>query len=571
MMRMIRGSAVSICLLIVAAPASADALANLPDAVIDLRTTEGAAQVRAEWRTQAARVVETAHHDPGPDMKPSGPANRTHTVEPQAGATDFDDAAWRVLDPAALETRVSTGRLAFQWYRLSVTIPDAVGRFDPRGATVVFELVLDDYAEVWVDGRLPQVLGQTGGTLISGWNAPNRVVLTRDAQPGQRFQLAIFASNGPLSSPPPNFIWVRSATVDFYRPGRFGGVTPAKLEVDRRDAGLDAILPSGAVLERVATGFTFTEGPVWVSAAVGGAGGTAIGEGYLLFSDPNRNTIYRTTRDGEVSVYRSKSGYSGVDIGEYRQPGSNGLALDREGRLTICEHGNRRVTRLEPNGVLTVLAGGFEAKRLNSPNDLVYRSDGALFFTDPPFGLPKFGDDPRRESPHTGVYSLMNDQLKLVTAELSGPNGIALSPDQKRLYVGNWDEARKVVMAYDLAADGAAGNGRVFCDLTTAPGEDAIDGVKVDQMGNVYVSGPGGLWVFSAEGKHLGTLRGPEHPHNMAWGDEDGRTLYWAAQTSIYRLRLNVPGVVSRPGSASSDAGSATADSPRTAAVLQNP
>lgn len=530
------------------AVAGSDAPANVPDAIVDLATREGVELVKGRWRYSDARIVEVDHREPGPDLKASGKPSRTHDIEPHAGAADFDDSRWQVLDPNTLDARRSTGRLAFNWYRLKVTIPEKVGTFDTTGATSVFEIVMDDYAEVWVNGKLPQVLGQSGGPLIGGWNAPNRVVLTWDAKPGQQFQLAIFAANGPLSDPPANFVWVRSATLDFYRPQRGSRAQEVKLDVEKRDAALDAIVPSNARLERAATGFTFTEGPIWVPATIAGAGATPIAEGYLLFSDPNCNVIYRCTRDGEVYVYRTKRGYRGVDIGEYRQPGSNGLTLDRDGRLTICEHGNRRITRLEPNGVLTVLIDRFDGKRLNSPNDLVYRSDGALFFTDPPFGLPKFGGDPRRESPYTGVYCLIDGKLKLVTNDMTGPNGIAFSPDEKQLYVGDWDEKKKVIMRYDIAADGAATNGRVFFDMTPAPGEDAIDGIKVDQRGNVYVSGPGGLWILSPDGKHLGTLRGPEHPHNLAWGDDDGQTLYWAAQTSIYRIRLNVPGLRPRVG-----------------------
>lgn len=231
-----------------------------------------------------------------------------------------------------------------------------------------------------------------------------------------------------------------------------------------------------------------------------------------------------------------------MDIGQYRQPGSNGLALDEQGRLTIAQHGNRRVVRIEKNGLTTVLADRFDGNRLNSPNDLVYRSDGALFFTDPPFGLPKAHDDPGREQPHFGVYSVKDGQVRLVAKDFNGPNGLAFSPDERFLYGGNWDDRKKVVFRYPVNADATLGRGELFHDLTATPGEDAIDGVKVDQLGHVYVSGPGGLWVLSPEGKHLGTINGPEHPHNLAWGDADYRSLYLTAQTGIYRLRLNVAG-----------------------------
>ncbi len=520
----------------VTAQTTQDAPASRPAAVINLATDEGVRLVKGQWRYSDVRVVEVEHRGPGPDLRPSGAPNRTYDISPHAGSADFDDSAWAVLSGSQLEARKGNGRLSFNWYRIKVTIPDRVGSFDPTGSTALFEIVIDDYAEVWVNGNLPVVLGQTGGPLIRGFNAPNRVVLGRDVRPGQQFQLAVFGMNGPLSNPPGNFIWVRSATIDFHRPDSFGGVQPTKAEIIRRDPALDDIVPTGAQIVRLASGFLFTEGPVWIPR-------TATTDGYLLFSDPAANTIYRWSSDGQVSVFRTKSGYTGVDIGEYGQPGSNGLTLDREGRLTINEHGNRRVTRLEKTGALTVLTDRYEGRRLNSPNDLVYRSDGALYFTDPPFGLPKFFEDGQKELPFSGVFCLINGELKLVSRELTGPNGLAFSPDERYLYVGNWDPARKVVMRYEVRPDGALVNGRVFFDMTSAPGEDAIDGLKVDQRGNLYVSGPGGLWILSPEGKHLGTLRGPEHPHNMAWGDDDGRTLYLTAQTSLYRVRLNIPGI----------------------------
>ena len=156
--------------------------------------------------------------------------------------------------------------------------------------------------------------------------------------------------------------------------------------------------------------------------------------------------------------------------------------------------------------------------------------------------MPKAFDDPRKETPFSGVYRWSNGQLQLLTTDMTGPNGLAFSPDERYLYVGNWDEKKKIVMRYDVKPDGTLANGRVFFDMTSAPGEDAIDGLKVDRQGNVYVSGPGGLWILSPTGKHLGTIVGPEHPHNFAWGDADGRTLYLTAQTGLYRIRLNIPG-----------------------------
>src|SRR5262245_42501450 len=512
----------------VAAQVTPDAPTNgRPVAIINLATAAGVQLVKGQWRYSDTKIIEVDHHGVGADLRPSGPPNRTNDIAPHAGTADFDDSRWEVLTPAQLEARKSTGRLCFNWYRLNVTIPQKVGSFDPTGSTVVFELVIDDYAEIWVDGKLPTVLGQTGGQFVKGFNAPNRVVLGRNVKPGQQFQLAIFGMNAPVSHPPGNFIWIRSATLDFYPAEQ--AYTPQVFAPDiiKNDLALDAIVPAGAKLEKLATGFLFTEGPVWVPSL-------DASPGYLLFSDPNANTIYRWSTDGQVTVYKTKSGYTGVDIGEYTQPGSNGLTLDREGRVTINEHGNRRVTRLEKTGVLTVLADHYDGKRLNSPNDLVYRSDSTLYFTDPPFGLPKFYDDPRKELPYSGVFCLRDGKLQLVSADLKGPNGLAFSPDEKYLYVGDWDPEKKIVMRYDVNADGTLANGEVFFDMTGAPGEDAIDGIKVDQHGNLYVSGPGGLWIISSAGKHLGTLKGPEHPHNLAWGDDDGKTLYLTAQTSVY-------------------------------------
>jgi gluconolactonase len=491
-----------------------DVPAGRPDAIVDLASADGVRLVKGQWRYSDTRIVE---NEKGLD------------IVPQAGAAGFDDGAWETIEPATLEKRRTAGKLSFNWYRINITVPERVGAFDTAGSTIVLETVVDDYAEIWVDGQLPLTLGQTGGALVKGFNAPNRVVVARDAKPGQRIQLAIFGVNGPLSRPPSNFIWIRSATLDFYQAGRTGNVTTTDGRVLRLDPALDRILDGDVKIEKLATGFGFTEGPVWAR------------EGYLLFSDPNNNFIYRWSPDGQVSVYRTKSGYSGVDIAEYRQPGSNGLAFDREGRLTVAEHGNRRISRIERNGMVTVLADSFEGRRLNSPNDLVFKSDGSLYFTDPPFGLPKVFDDPRKELPYSGVYRWSEGKLQLLTKDLTGPNGVAFSPDEKYLYVTNWDAAKKVVMRYAVSADGTLESGRVFFDMTSAPGEEALDGVKVDGEGNLFVSGPGGVWILSPSGRHLGTIQAPELPANMAWGDTDGRTLYLTGRTSLYRIRLKLP------------------------------
>jgi gluconolactonase len=345
--------------------------------------------------------------------------------------------------------------------------------------------------------------------MTHNWNAENRLVVGRDVKPGQKIQLAIFGINGPISNPPTNYIYMRYAKLEFHKvSGGPVAVTPQEVNVEvvRLDPAIDATVPANPKIFKLAEGFQFTEGPIWVKPGV------------LLFSDPNANVIYKYVPDRSLSVFKKNSGYSGKDVAEYFQPGSNGLTLDKNGRLTINEHSNRRISRVEKDGRLTVLAENYQGKRLNSPNDLVYRSDGTLFFTDLPFGLPKLCDDPRKGLPHSGVFAIHKGRLKLLTTDLKGPNGIAFSPDENYLYVGNWDPEKKILMCYDVNADATLHNGKVFFDMTKAPGEDAIDGIKVDQEGNLYVSGPGGLWIISSAGKHLGTIVAPKHPHNMAWG-----------------------------------------------------
>jgi gluconolactonase len=497
-------------------PRPPELLPGRPDAVVDLQTTDGAALVGAEWRYSDARVDEIDFVELGSSADPLGPGtvpNRTYDVLPHAQAADYDDSDWRVLEPEQTVERLANGRVCFNWYRTKVTLPEHIGDTDVRGATVVFEVVVDDYAEVWVNGEQPHELGDTGGPVAAGFNAPNRVVLTRDARPGDEFTIAVFGINGPISASPQNYIWIRSATLDVYADARLGEPTGYEFE--------------GAEVERVATGFDFTEGPVWTR------------DDALLFSSPNTNAIYRW-KDGRVTVFRTKSGYTGTDIGRYHQPGSNGLTFSPDGLLTICQHGNRRVIRVNPHGDTTVLADVYDGARLNSPNDLVYRSDGTLYFTDPPFGL---ADPADQELPWNAVFRLTPDGvLTPEVTELEGPNGLAFSPDEQSLYVGNWHEDNKVVVRYPVAPDGKLGEGELFHDMTRAPGEDAIDGIKVDVQGNVYACGPGGVWVLDPDGHRLGLIELPEAPHNLAFGDNDARTLYITAETSVYRVRLGIPG-----------------------------
>ena len=519
------------------AETNADAPTGKPDAVIDLATKEGVDLVKGQWCYSDTKIIQIDFKAAGPDKQPTGKPIKTYDFTPHAGGADFDDSKWEKIDATTLDARRSTGRLCFNWYRINITIPPRVNDVDLAGTTAVFETSIDDYAEIWVDGEMSRALGQSGGSVVKGWNAPNRLIINRSVQPGQKIQLAIFGINGPLSNPPTNYIYMREAKLEFYKGGGVPvAITPSEVNVEviRKDPALDAIVPPNPKIFKLAEGFKFTEGPVWDPKG-----------GYLLFSDPNNNTIYKYSPegDGQLAVFREKSGYEGADIAEYGQPGSNGLTFDREGRLTINQHGNRRVVRLESDGQLNVLADKFEGKRLNSPNDLVYRSDGTLYFTDPPFGLPKFFKDPRKELPFSGVFAAKDGKVTVVSKDLTGPNGLAFSPDEKFFYVDNWDDHKKVVMRYEVQPDGSLKNGKLFFDMTSAGTEDALDGLKVDKAGNLYVSGPGGLWILSPQGKHLGTIIAPKHPHNFAWGDADGKTLYMCARSGLYRMKLNIEGI----------------------------
>ena len=299
------------------------------------------------------------------------------------------------------------------------------------------------------------------------------------------------------------------------------------LRLDRR---LDSLVPLGATIEKVAEGYTFTEGPVWIR-----------GEQRLLFSDVRANAIHQWTEAGGASPFLDPV-FEGDREG-LRSISSNGLTFDGEGRLIICEHGNRRISRLEEDGSRTVVVDSFEGGRLNSPNDAAFGADGSLYFTDPPYGLEGLEESPLRELDFNGIYRLRPDgELQLLVRDQTRPNGIALSPDESTLYVANSDANQKVWMAYDLDEDGAS-NGRVFYDVNDQTAAGAADGLKVDLRGNVFATGPGGVWVFGPDGVHLGTLLMPEVTANVAWGG-DGRTLYMTASTGVYRIELATAGAI---------------------------
>jgi gluconolactonase len=317
-------------------------------------------------------------------------------------------------------------------------------------------------------------------------------------------------------------------------------------EIQRLDPALDQLVPANAKLEKAAGGFDkWTEGPVWTH------------QGNLLFAEIPANNIVMWIPGKGAHVFMHPSGYTGSAPYGGPEPGSNGMTLDPDGRVSVAGHGRRNVWRLEtldPHGTITVLADAYQGKKLSSPNDLVYRSDGSLYFTDPPYGLPTQGDnDPLKELKVNGVYRIPgarqhkagappeNDKLQLVISDLPRPNGIAFSPDEMILYIA--DSGKKVWMRYTVHPDGSVSDGKLLLDASGEKSPGGPDGIRVDKKGNIYGSGPGGVWIISSDGKHLGTIKIPEVVSNVAWGDKDGKTLYITASTSLYRIRLAVPGV----------------------------
>ena len=511
-----------------------------PQAIADLKTSGGASLVSAKWFVQNGDIVNVDFKAPGPypadllALYPTGSTIRTHQLRPQIGSPGFDKA-FKEIKPTELESRQGTGLFSFVWYKLEVTVPETIGKLNTKGTTAVFEIVMDDYSEIWVNGKQSQAFGQIGNGLIAGYNARNRVVLSNNLQPGQQFSIDILGINGAIGKLPDNYIWVRNAVVDFYKELPSNNAWKDIGKIYAIDEKLNSIVTPGTKIEKIADGFQFTEGPVWHP------------DGYLLFSDPNTNTIYRydpSTKN--ISVYISHSGYTGPDIGEYGQPGSNGLAIDKEGRLIIDQHGNRRVIRIERKGPVTVLADKINGKRFNSPNDIVLKSDGAIYFTDPPYGLPDFFNDKRKELDYSGVFMIKNNEVKLVSKDLGGPNGLAFSPDEKFFYVTNWDirdiHHTKTIWRYEVNPDGTLSNGRIFFDFNFTEDEEALDGLKIDKEGNLFVSAPGGIWIISPDAKLLGKIVTPERPANLAWGDQDAKTLYLTAHSSIYKIKVNTGG-----------------------------
>ena len=304
--------------------------------------------------------------------------------------------------------------------------------------------------------------------------------------------------------------------------------------IERLDPRFDKIVPADATVERLAEGFNWSEGPVWDRKTES-----------VLFSDVPENVVYQWKEGKGISTFLKPSGYTGTDP-RGGEPGSNGLLMDKDGRLVLCQHGDRRVARLEADGSFKTLAGRYDGKRFNSPNDGAYKSNGDLYFTDPPYGLLGLNKDPLKEIKFNGVYRLSatDGSVTLLTDELTFPNGIAFSPDEKTLYVAVSDPKMAIWKAYPVKEDGLLGPGKIFFDATKFVGskKGLPDGMKVDREGNVFATGPGGVFVFAPDGTHLGTFATGEATGNCCWG-EDGSTLFITADMYLGRVKLNTKGV----------------------------
>jgi gluconolactonase len=294
----------------------------------------------------------------------------------------------------------------------------------------------------------------------------------------------------------------------------------------RLDPEFNALVPEQAKLEKLAGGFAFIEGPIWRPF------------GALWFSDVVGNVTRQWSPEGKVIELLRPDGNS-LPAGGFIGP--NGATAGPEGTVVMCQHGNRRVVRITNDLQVTTIVDNFEGKKFNSPNDVVYRSDGSMYFTDPPYGLPRFDDDPSKELAFNGVFKVKDGRVEVIISDMTRPNGLAFSPDEKTLYVANSDENYRIWMRYDVQPDGTVRNGSVFADVSAEPESGLPDGMKIDSVGNLWATGPAGIWVFTPQGRHLGTIKPPEQPANLAWGD-DWRTLFITAETGLYRLKTSVTG-----------------------------
>ena len=449
-----------------------------PAAVIDLQTDDGVRAIQGQWRYSGVKIIESEFG-----------GEKVYDYTPHAGVAGFDDSQWLALKPAEIR-RGRAGRMSFIWYRIKVTIPQRVGDIDPTGTTAVLETLVDDYGEIWVDGELPRWQGEVGGAVVAGFLTPNRLVVARHVKPGQVIEIAIFVMNGPISNVPPNRANMHTAKLQFYKtaPGPVallpGGYNP---DVEHQGKAADRIFIDNLKLIKLADGFSSAVKPVWDS------------QGVLLFES------YRYSPNNVCTVPIAAQSRVKTDLAsDERLHNARAAAFDPQGRLTLAEQ--HRVMRIDPDGKSTVLAE-------QAARDLVYRSNGTLYFT----AAEK-------------IFSLCEGKLRSV--EQPESHGVALSPDERSLYV----TARAGLARYDANADGTLSNGKVIARVESA------GGIQTDMEGNLYVAGPDGLRILSSDGRHLGTMLTGRKPRELAWGDADSKTLYLTSPEALYCVRLGVPG-----------------------------
>lgn len=305
--------------------------------------------------------------------------------------------------------------------------------------------------------------------------------------------------------------------------------------IERTDDGINAIINPDSQIELLGEGYAWSEGPLWIES-----------QNMLLFTDVPNNVIHKWTEKNGVEVFLTPSGYTGTTPTVSREPGANGLILDNDGKLLLCQHGDRRVSRYDgtfdkPEPKFTTIADRFEGKRLNSPNDLVVRSNADIFFTDPPYGFKELDNDPAKEIPFNGVYKVSKDgKVTMLVDSLTKPNGIALTPDEKTLIVANSDPAKAIWYAFDISENDSLVNARIFYNATSFVNDEnkgLPDGFKIDANGNIFASGPGGIWIFDKTGKVLGKVRLPNPTANCELSD-DGKTLFMTSQDKLLRLKM---------------------------------
>jgi gluconolactonase len=502
-----------------------------PIATIDLMKEDGLRQVRGQWRTSDVAIVPSDFN---------GTKRGVYDYSPHAGAKDFDDFNWPVIPKESLEgeageSKPHEGRMSFEWYRLTVTVPERIGDIETTGSTVVFDTTIDDYSEIWVNGELLRWIGEVGAGTISGFNAPNRLVIGRNVKPGQKIQIAVFAINGPISAAPANTVFMRKGTrLDFYccmsGPVALDPVPDVNSSIEDPDnTGLaPQVINRDPHLKKLAEGLGPTSSAAWSE------------KGYLIFNNVDTGVLYRydpvNARVSIFSPYANASRIGGDTTGATRP---KAIAFDPQGALVVAQEGKHNIVRINQDGTESVIADSHQGVPLNGPAALVYRADGILYFTDLYTNHASSSDPTAPEARHSGVYSLSNGQFRLLADDLPTPVALALSPRGRFLYV--LDSETKVVMRYCTNVDGSVAKGEVFFDLAALSSYSPATAIAVGQRGDVYIAGPGGIAILSPQAKYLGAIVLQNGPRTIAWGDPASRALFLTAADGLYQLRISIP------------------------------